>query len=207
MKQSVRMPQGPLPACPAGTWNELVSRHSMNLEREFEPYAFCVNSGHQEADLARDDVAATATARAPLEHRTAASSALTFHWPRDGCRAWRSPNAGPRHCSRRHSPRLDADERVWPDHALWRVSGFTVSSSPRVGMAADLRILNCRPREIRPLSVCLVSAMHLLDHFPRSPAESRCVQILRCHPPAGLITVAPTAAAHGRSDWAAGQGA
>ena len=27
----------------------------MNLEREFEPNAYCVNSGHQEADLARDD--------------------------------------------------------------------------------------------------------------------------------------------------------
>jgi hypothetical protein len=51
----------------------------MNLEREFEPYAFCVNSGHLEADLARDDVAATATTRAPPEHRTAALSALTFH--------------------------------------------------------------------------------------------------------------------------------
>ena len=125
----------------------------MNLEREFEPYAFCVNSGHLEADLARDDVAATATTRAPPEHRTAALSALTFHWPRDGCRAWRLPNAGPRHCSRRHSPRLDADERVWPDHALWRVSGFTVSPSQPIGILADLLFLFFPPCEYRDLSV------------------------------------------------------
>jgi hypothetical protein len=38
------------------------------------------------------------------------------------------------------------------------------------------------PRGVRSSRVCLVSATQVLDHVPRSPAESRCVPFSRCHP-------------------------
>ncbi len=39
-----------------------------------------------------------------------------------------------------------------------------------------------RPRGVRNSRVCLVSAMQVLDHVPRGPAESCCVPFSRCHP-------------------------
>jgi hypothetical protein len=49
-------------------------------------------------------------------------------------------------------------------------------SNPRRGKTAFC------PRGVRNPGVCLVSATHVLDHVPRGPAESCCVQFSRCHP-------------------------
>jgi hypothetical protein len=44
-----------------------------------------------------------------------------------------------------------------------------------------LKTASC-PCGVRSSRVCLVSATQVLDHVPRSPAESRCVPFSRCHP-------------------------
>jgi hypothetical protein len=63
-RPTVKRRSDDLPASPGWDWNDLLSKHSRNLEKGFEPPAFCVNSGHLEAGLVRDQVAASAGTRA-----------------------------------------------------------------------------------------------------------------------------------------------